>query len=64
MLSSILALGANPRPTGATKLANPDNLYRIRVGDHRVIYTIEDDVLIVLVVSVGHRKEFYRDLQR
>jgi mRNA interferase RelE/StbE len=62
VLSRITALGADPRPTGTIKLAGPQDLYRIRVGEYRVIYTIEDDVLLVLVVSVGHRREIYRDL--
>jgi mRNA interferase RelE/StbE len=62
VLRRVTALGANPRPTGATKLAGPQDLYRIRVGDYRVIYTIEDDVLLVLVVAVGHRRDIYRDL--
>lgn len=50
----ILLLGDNPRPHGCEKLTG-DDLYRIRQGDYRVVYSIEDDVLIVLVVRVGHR---------
>lgn len=37
-----------------------DELYRIRVGDYRVIYEIRDDALLVLVVKIGHRREIYR----
>jgi mRNA interferase RelE/StbE len=55
----LVGLSANPRPVGAIKLAGQD-AYRIRVGDHRIIYTIHDDRLIVLVVDVGHRRDVYR----
>jgi len=58
--SEVALLSEDPRPVGAVKLSGSDNLYRIRVGDYRVVYTIEDDFLIVLVVQVGHRKEIYR----
>ena len=54
------ALAANPRPAGAKQLAGPGKLYRVRVGDHRIIYQIRDAVLLVLVVGIGHRREVYR----
>jgi mRNA interferase RelE/StbE len=54
------ALADEPRPPGVEKLAGEENLYRIRVGDYRIIYAIEDEVLLVLVVTVGHRREVYR----
>ena len=50
----------NPRPHGVKKLVGDDNLYRIREGDYRIIYTIEDRKLVVLVVKIGDRKEIYR----
>jgi mRNA interferase RelE/StbE len=52
-------LSDNPRPPGSVKLTGED-AYRIRVGDYRIIYTIEDQRLIVLVIDVGHRREVYR----
>jgi mRNA interferase RelE/StbE len=58
--SRIDALAISPRPLGATKLEGPENLYRIREGDYRIIYQIEDQVLLVLVVKIGHRKDVYR----
>jgi mRNA interferase RelE/StbE len=58
--SAILSLGDNPRPDGYIKLKGNDNLYRIRVGLYRIIYTIQDDKLIVLVVEIGDRKEVYK----
>jgi len=41
-------------------LANSDGAWRVRVGDYRVIYDIEDDRLVVLVLAAGHRREIYR----
>jgi mRNA interferase RelE/StbE len=52
-------LAENPRPCGSKKLKGAEDLWRIRVGDYRVIYTIRDDELIVLVVRVAHRKDVY-----
>jgi mRNA interferase RelE/StbE len=53
------ALAYQPRPPGCKKLTNEDNLWRIRVGDYRVVYQIHDDRLIVLVVRIGHRRDVY-----
>jgi mRNA interferase RelE/StbE len=50
----------NPRPRGCVKLEGADDLWRIRVGDYRVVYAIEDDELIVVLVRVAHRKDVYR----
>jgi mRNA interferase RelE/StbE len=36
--------------------------YRVRVGDYRIVYTVRDDVLVLLVLAVGHRREVYRDI--
>mgnify|MGYP001580816136 FL=1 len=54
------ALAATPRPKGVKKLTGTDDLYRIRVGDYRIVYQIHDDRLIVLVVRIGHRRDVYR----
>lgn len=54
------SLRLNPRPQGVKKLAGEDDLYRTREGDYRIIYTIRDKELIVLVVKIGNRKEVYR----
>jgi mRNA interferase RelE/StbE len=56
------SLAQNPRPRGVKKLSGGDNLYRIRVGEYRVIYQIQDDVLLVLVVKIGARREVYRSV--
>jgi mRNA interferase RelE/StbE len=57
--ASIADLADNPRPYGYKKLKGED-AYRIRVGDYRVIYEIDDGKIIVTVVSVGHRKDLYK----
>ena len=58
--SKIDALATNPRLEGSQKLAGAEDLYRIRSGDYRVIYQIQDRHLIVLVVRIAHRREVYR----
>jgi mRNA interferase RelE/StbE len=55
----LVSLASNPRPPGCVKLTGQD-AYRIRVGDYRIIYTIQDERLIVVVIDVGHRREVYR----
>jgi mRNA interferase RelE/StbE len=55
----IQRLGDDPRPPGAEKLSGLDR-YRLRQGNYRIIYAIEDDRLVVLVVRIGHRREVYR----
>ena len=58
--TSIDALSENPRPDGCKKLkGEKDILWRIRVGDYRVIYSIEDEIKIVQIRKVGHRKDVY-----
>ncbi|MDZ8110601.1 MAG: type II toxin-antitoxin system RelE/ParE family toxin [Nostoc sp. DedQUE12a] len=52
-------LAIEPRPNGVKKLE--DDLYRIRVGDYRLIYQIKDDILLVSIVKVSHRSKAYRD---
>lgn len=54
-------LATDPRPRGVAKLAREDDLFRIRAGDYRVIYTIRDRELLILVVRIGHRREVYRE---
>jgi mRNA interferase RelE/StbE len=59
---TIRGLAAEPRPAGVKKLTGYDNLYRVRVGDWRIIYAIENDRLIVLVLEISTRGGAYRDL--
>ena len=55
----IESLANNPRPPGIEKLSGLER-YRIRQGNYRILYSIEDDVLTVYVVKIGHRKDVYR----
>jgi len=59
---AIRALALEPRPSGCKKLVGKqfDNLYRIRVGDWRILYAIEDDRLVVLILDVVRRDQAYR----
>ncbi len=56
----IRSLAEEPRPHGVEKLAGDSEVYRVRVGDYRILYQIDDAVLVVLVVRVRHRREVYR----
>ena len=58
--SKIDSLRQSPRPPGVEKLTDRTNQYRVRVGDYRIIYQIEDQRLIILVLHIGDRKEVYR----
>ena len=58
--SAIQGLANDPRPPGCKKLAGEDSLWRIRVGDYRIVYQVQDDALLVIVLKVGHRREIYR----
>jgi len=55
---AIAMLAQDPRPPGARALQGRPGL-RVRVGDYRIIYTVEDDVLLVVVVRLGHRRDVY-----
>jgi mRNA interferase RelE/StbE len=57
---AIDTLATQHRPAGAKKLMAELNLWRIRVASYRIIYQIEDDKLLILVVKIGHRKDVYR----
>ena len=59
VLAAIDALSGDPRPAGCKKLAGQET-WRIRVRDYRIIYEIHDQVLLVIVVDIGHRREIYR----
>jgi mRNA interferase RelE/StbE len=60
VIAAIRALAANPRPPGCRKLTGSKNDWRIRVGDYRVVYEIADEIQIVRVNRVRHRREVYR----
>jgi mRNA interferase RelE/StbE len=56
------ALSHNPFPSQAKKIVSPREMFRIRVGQYRIVYTVHNDELIVLIVTIGHRKNVYRDI--
>lgn len=58
---AIEQLAEYPLPNGAIKLSGVDRLYRIRVGDYRAVYHLQDERLVILVIKVGHRREVYRN---
>ncbi len=60
LLDAIGALADNPRPSGCIELKGGDGELRVRVGDYRIVYDVQDDELLVLVLKVGHRREVYR----
>jgi len=59
VLERIETLKDNPRPSGCEKLSGEEK-YRVRQGAYRIVYQIEDDALVVVVVKIGHRREVYR----
>jgi len=59
IVKHLLRLSGQPRPPGSRKLQGMD-AYRIRIGDYRVLYEVDDQRLKVIVYSVGHRREVYR----
>ena len=60
IIAKIEALATDPRPAGAIMLKGRHWDWRVRVGDWRIIYTVADAVLVVLVIEVDHRREIYR----
>ena len=59
IIEAINNLANNPRPHGCKKLKAEEELYRIRISDYRVVYSIEDQIKIVEVTKVGHRRDIY-----
>ena len=59
IISRIRSLSESPRPSGSQKLSAKEQ-YRLRQGDYRIIYAIEDDEKTVQIVKIGHRRDVYR----
>jgi mRNA interferase RelE/StbE len=57
-------LAADPRPHGVEKIKSEDDLYRVRQGDYRILYTIQNKKLTIIIVKIGDRKEVYRRLPK
>ena len=60
IVTRIRSLARDPRPFGSEKLSGREDLYRLRVGRYRVLYSVGDAELVVLIVRVGHRNDIYR----
>ena len=60
VLMRIEGLSREPRPAGCRKLVGEENLWRLRVGDYRVIYSIDDALRIIDIIAVRHRREAYQ----
>lgn len=60
LVEAIHGLANRPRPHGARKLQGYDDVYRIRVGQYRVVYEVFQDRVVVIVLKVGHRKDIYK----
>jgi mRNA interferase RelE/StbE len=59
IIQRIKELAADPRPSSSEKLAGQDS-YRIRQGDYRIVYTVDDDQKLIEIIKIGHRREVYR----
>jgi mRNA interferase RelE/StbE len=56
----IAALADDPRPSGVKLLSSEERIYRLRAGDFRILYQVNDKVLVILVIAIGHRRDVYR----
>lgn len=62
VLAKMHTLAAEPRPSGVEHLRGHSPWLRVRAGDYRIIYAVDDDARIVTVAIIGHRREIYRNL--
>ncbi|MCZ6640024.1 MAG: type II toxin-antitoxin system RelE/ParE family toxin [Gammaproteobacteria bacterium] len=60
VIRRIRELATQPRPQGSRKLQGYDDVYRIRVRNYRILYSVEDRRLIIIILKVGHRRDVYR----
>jgi len=60
IIPAIDDLALNPRPKGSKKLESKEEIWRIRIGDYRVLYSIEDVIKIIEIRHIGHRKDIYK----
>ena len=62
IVKRIQQLSIDPFPEGSRKLAGFDDIYRVRVGDYRVLYSVDNGKVLIIVLKLGHRKDIYRRL--
>jgi mRNA interferase RelE/StbE len=60
LIRAMQALSSDPRPPGCRKLSGYDDVFRVRVGRYRILYSIEDRRLVIIVLKVGDRRDVYR----
>ena len=60
VVRAVLALAEEPHPRGSRKLSGYDDVFRIRVGRYRVLYSVFENRLVIIILKVGHRKDVYR----
>lgn len=60
IVTAIKELAENPFPQGVKKLTGFDRTYRIRVGEYRILYNMYDDILVIEIIRIRHRKDAYR----
>jgi mRNA interferase RelE/StbE len=60
LVSRISALASEPRPNGCEKLAGAVNAWRVRQGDYRILFTVDDEARVIDIFKIGHRREVYR----
>ena len=61
IVRSISLLASEPHPDGCRKMGGYDDIYRIRVGNYRVIYEIDGKQIVVIILKIGHRRDVYRN---
>ena len=60
ILKAISLLAGEPRPYGSKKMSGYEHVYRIRVGDYRVLYEIDENRILIIILKISHRREIYR----
>lgn len=60
--AKIDSLADNPPDPNTTKMKGNNPFHKVRIGDYRIVYEIQDDILLILIVKIGHRKDIYRNL--
>ena len=62
IIKAVKSLSINPHPTGSRKLQCSEHLYRVRLGDYRIVYSVENKIVLIEIIRIGHRKDIYRKL--
>ncbi len=62
VITAVEGLAENPFPSGSRKIVGAEHTYRMRIGDYRIVYSVEFDKLVIIVIKVGHRKDVYKNL--